>query len=69
VQLGHRVAPEGMVERQKGHSLLSVSAAVGFLILLYALMIRNMTKATMRKLIMVFRNDPYLITPLSRYTA
>lgn len=34
VQLGQRVAPAGIVERQNGHSLLLISAAVGVLILL-----------------------------------
>jgi hypothetical protein len=61
VQCAHFTALMGIVERQKGHPFV-VGAAGGtscsLFSLLTFLMRRNMAKATIKKLIMVFRKTP-----------
>ena len=63
VQLGQRFAGMGIAVEQKGQSLVVGAAATGARCNLFAVRTtRKMTNATIRKLMIVFRNCPYAIT-------
>jgi len=59
VQFGQRVALSGTADKQYGHSfVVGAAAGAGFLREFAALMIMNMAKAMIKKLITAFKNDP-----------